>query len=266
MNESKENTAESLFKVALVSGGARGIGLAITRRLLQDGFRVAILGTRPPEQLSPLLQSLATSGPVRYTQGNLADHGDRQRFVAETMADWGRVDCLVNNAGVAPLQRADFLEMSEESYDRVMAINLKGPVFLTQLFTDQLLRQAIRPDGLRGTIVNISSISADTVSTNRTEYCLSKAGLSMLTQVLAARLADEGVPVYEVRPGVIQTDMTALVQERYEKLIAEGLFPIRRWGQPEDVANAVGLLVSGQLTYATGECLHIDGGFHIRRL
>jgi len=173
---------------------------------------------------------------------------------------------LVNNAGGAPLVRADVLEMSEESYDRVMAINLKGPVFLSQLVARQMLRQPGRPDGLRGTIVVISSVSADTVSLSRAEYCLSKAGLGMLTQILAARLAEDRIPVYEVRPGIIQTDMTAGVRQLYDQQIAAGVFPMRRWGQPGDVADAVALLASGQLRYSTGECLHVDGGFHIRRL
>lgn len=261
-----KSTVQEQLKVAMISGGSRGIGLAVSRRLLADGFCVSILGTKPEEQIEQTLQLLRQAGPVRYSQGNLGDQADRVRFLAETLAAWGRVDCLVNNAGVAPLERADVLEMSEASYDRVMNINLKGPVFLSQLVARQLLRQPVRSDGLRGSIISISSVSADTVSLNRAEYCLSKAGITMLTQILAARLAEEAVPVFEVRPGIIQTDMTARVQQKYDQMITQGVFPMHRWGQPDDVAAAVALLASGALTYATGDCLHIDGGFHIRRL
>jgi NAD(P)-dependent dehydrogenase (short-subunit alcohol dehydrogenase family) len=261
-----EPTSQIQLKVAMVSGGSRGIGLAVSRRLLADGFCVSILGTKPEEQVELTLQQLRQAGPVHYCQGNLGDQADRVRFLAETLAAWGRIDCLVNNAGVAPLERADVLEMSEASYDRVMNINLKGPVFLSQLVAARMLHQPLRPDGFRGTIISISSVSADTVSLNRAEYCLSKAGISMLTQILAARLAEAAIPVFEVRPGIIQTDMTAQVQQKYDLMIEHGVFPMRRWGQPDDVASAVALLASGALTYATGECLHIDGGFHIRRL
>lgn len=253
-------------RVAMVTGGSRGIGLAVCKRMLEDGFCVAILGTRPAEQVEPVLQELQRCGPVRYTRGDLGCQSDRERFLTETVADWGRLDCLVNNAGVAPDKRADVLDMAEESYDRVMNINLKGPFFLSRIVARQMLRQSVRPDGRRGTIISISSISADTVSLNRAEYCLSKAGISMMTQILAVRLAQDAIPVFEVRPGIIKTDMTARVQDTYDRMIEQGVFPMRRWGQPDDVAAAVALLASGTLTYATGECLHVDGGFHIKRL
>jgi NAD(P)-dependent dehydrogenase (short-subunit alcohol dehydrogenase family) len=253
-------------RVAMVTGGSRGIGLAVSRKLQQDGFALSILGTTGAEGLAATLAELRAGGSVHYTQGNLADSGDRSRFLAETVTAYDRVDLLVNNAGVAPLSRADVLEMREDSYDRVMAINLKGPVFLSQIVARQMLGQTRPETGPRGTIITISSISAKTVSLNRAEYCLSKAGLTMLTQLLAARLAEAAIPVYEIRPGIIKTDMTARVQTHYDRLLADGVFPMRRWGQPEDVAAAVALLASGQLSYATGECLHVDGGFHIRRL
>ena len=252
--------------VAMVTGGARGIGLAVSRRLQSDGFCLSILGTKPPEALSDAWAGLEQAGPAVYTQGDLSQSEDRARYLDRTMEQFGRVDLLVNNAGVAPLVRADVLEMSEESYDRVMAINLKGPDFLSQLVARQLQRQPGRPDGLRGTIVVISSVSANTVSLSRAEYCLSKAGLGMLTQILAARLAEDGILVYEVRPGIIQTDMTAGVRPVYDQQIAAGVFPLRRWGPPGDVAAAVALLASGQLRYSTGECLHVAGGCPIRRL
>ncbi len=253
-------------KVALVSGGGRGIGLAITRQLLADGFNVAFLGRREPEQMQDVLAELEQAGPALYCQGDLASQADREKFLASALQAWGRVDCLVNNAGVAPLVRADVLEMSLASYERVMDINLKGPLFLSQLFARQLLDQAADDTGRRGTIIFVGSISADTVSVDRAEYCLSKAGISQLNKILAARLAAEGVQVFEVRPGIIKTDMTAKVQAKYDALIEQGVFPMQRWGYPEDVAAAVGMLASGALTYTTGECLHIDGGFHIRRL
>ncbi len=252
--------------VAMVTGGARGIGLAVSRCLQADGFCLSVLGTKPPETLGDTWTGLEQAGPAVYTQGDLSQSEDRARYLDRTLEQFGRVDLLVNNAGVAPLVRADVLEMGEESYDRVMAINLKGPVFLSQRVARQMLQQPLRPDGLRGAIVVISSVSADTVSLSRAEYCLSKAGLGMLTQILAARLAEDRIPVYEVRPGIIQTDMTAGVRQLYDQQIAAGVFPMRRWGQPGDVADAVALLASGQLRYSTGECLHVDGGFHIRRL
>ncbi|NLO35034.1 MAG: 3-ketoacyl-ACP reductase [Clostridiaceae bacterium] len=260
------NAKKTQQPVAMVTGGSRGIGLAVSRRLLADGFQLSILGTKPAEAIGDTLAELSQAGSVAYTQGDLGAAEDRARYLAGTLERFGRIDLLVNNAGVAPLVRADVLEMSEASYDRVMAINLKGPVFLSQLVARQMLNQPLRSDGLRGSIVVISSVSANTVSTSRAEYCLSKAGLSMLTQILAARLAEDAIPVYEIRPGIIQTDMTAGVRQVYDSQIAAGVFPMKRWGQPEDVADAVALLASGQLRYSTGDCLHVDGGFHIRRL
>jgi len=260
------------MKISMITGGCRGIGLAISRQLQRDGYALSILGTADPRQVAGILEELRSVGPVSYTQGNLAESAGRTQFVKDTLAAYNRIDLLVNNAGVAPLTRADLLEMSEDSYDHVMSVNLKGPVFLSQLVARQMLEQPApdesRANGSvpRGMVVNISSISADTVSLNRSEYCLSKAALSMFTQLLAARLAGDSIPVYEIRPGIIKTDMTALVQTRYDDLIDQGLLPIARWGLPEDVADAVSLLASGRLSYSTGECLHVDGGFHIRRL
>lgn len=258
-----------MTKVALVTGGSRGIGLGITRRLLADGFAVSILATRDePEELMAELRAL---GEVLYVQGSVADPVDHQRYVDATLDRWGRIDALVNNAGVAPAVRADLLDMGVESFDRVLGINLRGPFLLTQRVAHAMLagRDSESRDAsskVVGTIVNVSSISATTVSTNRGEYCVSKAGVSMATQLFAARLAPEGVLVYEVRPGVIATDMTAGVQERYDTLLAGGLAPMPRWGQPSDVAGAVSVLVSRQMPYSTGEVIHVDGGMHIPRL
>ncbi|MEP7765498.1 3-ketoacyl-ACP reductase [Sanguibacter sp. 25GB23B1] len=255
-------------KVALVTGGNRGIGLGITRRLLADGYAVAILATRP--EPTELLDELRPAGEVLYVQGSVAEPADHARYVDTVLEAWGRIDVLVNNAGVAPSVRADLLEASEDSFDRVMGINLRGPYFLTQRVANAMIagrnEAGASDDKPVGTIVNVSSISATTVSTNRGEYCVSKAGVSMATQLFATRLAPEGIVVYEVRPGVIATDMTAGVTEKYDALLADGLAPNPRWGKPSDVAGAVSILVSGQTPYSTGEVFHVDGGMHIPRL
>ena len=209
------------------------------------------------------LKKLGTE--VLYVQANIADHDDRLRIVEEAVKVFGRIDVLVNNAGVAPLQRADLLTMTEESFDRVIGTNTKGNMFLTQAVANQMIRQDL-VNGRRGVIVNISSCSAVVSSTNRGEYCISKAGVSMLTTLYADRLAPEGILVHEIRPGVIDTDMTGTVHEKYDRLIAAGEFPIARWGKPQDIANAVSLLISDKLMYTTGNYIDVDGGFHIRRL
>ncbi len=255
--------------VTIVTGGARGIGLGITRRLLTDGHRVAILGTR--DEPVELIGELRDHGEVTYVRGSVAEPGTHRRLVDATLDAYGRLDNLVNNAGVAPLVRADILDAEPDSYDRVMGINLRGPYFLTQLVARRLIAQRGDADPLTlerpcGAIVNVSSISATHVSLNRGEYCLSKAGVAMATQLWAARLAPEGITVNEVRPGVIATDMTAGVKDRYDALLAQGLSPIPRWGQPSDVAGAVALLLSGQMPYTTGDIIHVDGGMHIPTL
>jgi NAD(P)-dependent dehydrogenase (short-subunit alcohol dehydrogenase family) len=259
-------------KVALVTGGNRGIGLGISRRLVADGFAVSILATReePADVLAELREVAGSSDAVRYVRGSVADPQDHARYVQDAVDAWGRLDLLVNNAGVAPAQRADLLEASAESFDRVLGINLRGPYFLTQEFARRVIElrgplEALPepPDGPVATIVNVSSISATTVSINRGDYCISKAGVAMATQLWAVRLAPEGIVVHEVRPGVIATDMTAGVTERYDALLADGLAPIARWGRPADVAGAIALLASGQTPYSTGEVFHVDGGMHV---
>ncbi|MFC8191189.1 3-ketoacyl-ACP reductase [Cellulomonas sp. NPDC057328] len=258
--------------VALVTGGNRGIGLGISRRLVADGFAVSILATReePTDVLEELRAAAGDPSLVRYVRGSVADLDDHRRYVADAVDAWGRLDLLVNNAGVAPSVRADLLEATPESFDRVLGINLRGPYFLTQEFARRVIElrgplEALPepPAGPVATVVNVSSISATTVSTNRGDYCISKAGVGMATQLWAARLGPEGVVVYEVRPGVIATDMTAGVTGRYDALIAEGLAPVNRWGRPADVAGAVAILASGQTPYSTGEVFHVDGGMHI---
>ena len=259
-------------KFALVTGGNRGIGLGITRALLAEGYAVAILATR--EEPSDLVAELGEIGEVLYVRGSVADLEDHHRYVDAALERWGRIDLLVNNAGVAPTVRADLLEAEVDSFDRVLGINLRGPYFLTQLVARTMIERRdsqttasdTASDTVVGTIVNVSSISATTVSTNRGDYCISKAGVAMATQLWAARLAPEGILVYEVRPGVIATDMTAAVQEKYDAQFANGLAPMPRWGQPQDVAGAVVQLAAGRMPYSTGDIIHVDGGMHIPRL
>ena len=249
---------------ALVTGAARGIGAAIAVELARRGFDVAVFDVADAGQT--VADVSAAGRKALAIVGDVANPADRAAALAEIEAQFGRLDVLVNNAGVAPKVRAGILEATEESYDRVMAINLKGPYFLTQAVANWMIRQRPdRPDS-RMCIVNISSVSAYAASVGRGEYCLSKAGVSMATKLWAACLADRGINVYEVRPGIIRTDMTAVVKEKYDKLIADGLTPIDRWGEPEDVAKAVGACVGGDLNFSTGEVINVDGGFHLRTL
>ena len=254
--------------VAMITGGNRGIGRGITERLLREGWAVAIMATRPAAEA--LRTELGALGPVRYTQGSVADLADDKRFLTQTVEAWGRVDALVNNAGVAPIERLDILVATPESYDRVLDINLRGPYFLTQMVAAEMIKlrgdHDPATDRVVGTIVNVTSISSDIVSINRGEYCISKAGGTMANKLWAARLAPEGIVVYEVRPGMILTDMTAANAEKYTAAIAEGLTPVPRWGQPADVGGAVFALVSGNMPYSTGDIIHVDGGMHLPRL
>ena len=253
-------------RTAVVTGASRGIGLAIARQLGLDGMNVVMVATGPREKNSQAIADLENQGiTVGYVQADISSHDDRLRIVDEAVRLFGRIDVLVNNAGVAPLQRADLLEMTEESFDRVVGINTKGNMFLTQAVARQMIGQEPL-DGRKGVIINISSCSSVVSSVNRGEYCVSKAGISMLTPLYADRLACEGILVHEVRPGVIDTDMTSTVHGKYNKLIDEGVFPIARWGKPEDVANAVSALASDKFMYTTGNYIDVDGGFHIRRL
>lgn len=253
-------------KTAIVTGSSRGIGFAIIRQLGLDGYNVVMVATGPQEKNQAALDALqALDISCAYVQANIGEHDDRLRIVSEAVKAFGRVDALVNNAGVAPKVRADLLEMTEDSFDYVVGVNTKGNMFLTQAVANQMIRQEPL-DGRRGVIVNVSSCSAVVSSTSRGEYCVSKAGVSMLTTLYADRLAGEGIFVNEVRPGVIATDMTSAVTEKYDKLIAQGAFPIARWGKPEDVANAVSVLCSDKLLYTTGNYIDVDGGFHITRL
>ncbi len=253
-------------KVAVVTGGSRGIGRAIAIKLGQNGFDVGIVATRGEENYPETVKIFRESGiSVQWFCGDIGSSGDRQRIIQEIVASFGRIDLLVNNAGVAPKIRGDLLTMTEESFDYVVGTNAKGTMFMCQQVANQMLKQE-RSGRKRGTIINISSCSSQVVSINRGEYCISKAGVSMITKLFAARLASEGILVFEVRPGVIATDMTDGVQEKYNRLIDSGAFPIARWGYPEDVANAVNLFAQDEILYSTGSVIDVDGGFHLRQL
>ncbi len=239
------------MKVAVVTGSSRGIGYAIAKNLENEGYTVVYSATK--EQME---------GVSHYVKCNISFKKDRQNLLSQVLDEFGRVDVLVNNAGVAPEIRLDILETTEESFDRLTDINLKGTFFMCQLFANQMIKQG--GEGCK--IINIASISSYTSSTGRGEYCVSKAGISMITQLFAHRLAEHRIGVFEVRPGIIMTDMTAGVKEKYEKLIDEGITPIQRFGQPQDVANCVLACCSGLLDFSTGQILNADGGFHLRRL
>ena len=254
-------------QVALVTGGSRGIGLGIARRLLRDGYRVAINGRREESAVAPELDELRGFGPdVVYCRGDLSEAGDRQTVLDATLAAFGRLDVLVNNAGIPSPHRRDMLESVEEDLDLVLATNVKGPYFLTQAAARVMIRQREADPTFRGVVVTVGSISAEVVSTNRGEYCLSKAAVAMASKLWAVRLAEHGIDCYEVRPGIIATDMTAAVTEKYDRLIEQGVTIEGRWGTPDDVGSAVAALVRGDFPYATGQVVMIDGGLTTLRL
>lgn len=253
-------------KVALVTGGSRGIGLGIAEHLAKAGFHLAINGMRPEEQVDSLARLRELGVEVVYCQGNVGEAEGRQQIMDKLMASYGHLNVLVNNAGVAPKERKDLLETSEESYDRVMDINLKSAFFLSQMAAKAMIESKKANKDFEASIINVSSISATVASPNRGQYCISKAGMSMVTQLFAVRLGEEGIPVYEVRPGVTYTDMTSVVKEKYDKLIAEGLCVTPRWGYPDDVGKAVTALATGYFPYSTGQVIMVDGGLTIPRL
>ena len=252
--------------VALVTGASRGIGRAIARELAGEGYAVCVNYCQHRQEAEDLAEELRRGGQDAIAvQADVASRSAVETMVRTVERELGPVTLLVNNAGVAPRVRADLLEMSEESFDYVLGVNTKGNMFLTQAVAKQMIRQEPL-DGRKGVIVNVSSCSSVVSSVNRGEYCVSKAGVSMLTTLYADRLAQEGILVHEVRPGVIATDMTSAVQDKYDKMIGDGMFPIARWGTPQDVANAVSALCSDKFLYTTGNYIDVDGGFHIKRL
>jgi NAD(P)-dependent dehydrogenase (short-subunit alcohol dehydrogenase family) len=259
--------------VALITGASRGIGRGIALALAQAGHDLVInyaSNVAAARQATADCEAGAKAAGKNIRaetgQGDVGVAADRLKLIDFTRECFGRLDVLVNNAGIASIGRPDMLEATEENFDRLMAVNLKGPFFLTQLAARWMIEQAKVEPARRPKIITISSISAFTASTNRADYCLAKAALGMMTQLYAARLAQHGINVYEIRPGIIASDMTAPVKEKYDRLIADGLTPIARWGTPEDIGRAVAMLAGDALPFSTGEVINVDGGFHVRRL
>ena len=248
-------------KTAIITGGAGGIGFGTAQQLAADGFDIVIFDIKAESEVSDKIRQLNRAGSdTMYYCGDIARVNDCSAFVDKVIEKYRKIDVLVNNSGVAPKVRADILETSEESIDYVFGINIKGTFFMTQAVARRMIEQN---DGI---IINISSISAYTSSVNRPDYCMSKSAVSMMTVLFADRLAAHGIRVYEIRPGVIRTDMTAPVIEKYDRMIADGVFPIDRWGFPEDVARAVAAFAHGAFPYSTGEVINVDGGFHLRKI
>ncbi|MFZ4396617.1 MAG: 3-ketoacyl-ACP reductase [Kiritimatiellia bacterium] len=253
--------------VALITGAGRGIGLGIATCLAKDGFDIAVCDVHEEAVVSEALNSLRQLGAnTIYCRADVTDSAARTRMLDEIRTKFGRLNVLVNNAGVAPKVRADILEATEESFERLIRINLQGPYFLTQAVANWLVTQKKADPAFRGCIVNISSVSATVASPSRGEYCISKAGVSMATKLWAARLGEFDLPVYEVRPGIIKTDMTAVVTAKYDKLIGEGLLLQSRWGLPEDIGRAVAMMARGDIAYSTGQVILVDGGQTVQRL
>jgi len=254
-------------RVALVTGGTRGIGLGIARAIAAQGFDLVLCGRRSEDAVAAELEDLrGAGGDVRYVQADVGESAGRSRLVSTLREKPGRLHVLVNNAGVAPQVRADILDADEESFDRLVRVNLKGPYFLTQALARWMVDQRRADPAWTGCIVNVTSVSATVVSTSRGDYCLTKAGLAMASQLWAVRLAEFGIPVYDVRPGIIRTDMTEAVQEKYDRLIADGLVPQGRWGTTDDVGRVVAALARGEAPYSTGAVILVDGGLTIPRL
>jgi NAD(P)-dependent dehydrogenase (short-subunit alcohol dehydrogenase family) len=252
---------------ALITGGSRGIGLSCAEHLAKSGFDVAINGMRPADQVSGPIAHLESLGAkVVYCQGDIGSASARAAMIDRVRAEFGHLNVLVNNAGVAPKERRDILEATEESFDFVVGTNLKGPYFLSQLAATWMIEQKRETPDEFFAIINVGSVSATVASTNRGEYCVAKAGIAMMTALFAARLGEHHIPVYEVRPGVIKTDMTAGVTEKYDKLIADGLCVTPRWGEPADIGLAVAALATASFPYSTGQVIMVDGGLTLPRL
>jgi NAD(P)-dependent dehydrogenase (short-subunit alcohol dehydrogenase family) len=254
-------------RAALITGGTRGIGLGIARALAREGWNLLLSGQRSADDVSSVVRELERLRiRVEYVAGNIADPAGRAAIVDRARACYGTVNALVNNAGRAPRVRADLLDATETSFEEVLRTNLEGPYFLTQTIAREMLTRSQSDAGFRAAIVFVTSVSANMISVNRGEYCVSKAGLSMAASLFAVRLAPHGIPVYDVRPGIVATDMTSAVKETYDRRIAEGLVPEGRWGQPDDVGRIVCALLRGDLPYSTGSVIHVDGGLSLPRL
>jgi len=252
---------------ALVTGGTRGIGLGIAREMAREQFDLAINGRRDESEVIQVLNELRSMGSrVIYVKGDVSKEKDRNQMVSQALVHFGQLNVLVNNAGIAPPERRDILEATEASFDMVMNTNLRGPYFLTQLVAGQMIKQkAADPSGFY-CIINVSSVSASVASVNRGEYCISKAGIAMATKLWAVRLGEFDIPVYEIQPGIIETDMTAGVTEKYDRLFQQGLALQKRWGTPEDVGRVAAAMATGKLPYSTGQVVRVDGGMTIQRL
>jgi NAD(P)-dependent dehydrogenase (short-subunit alcohol dehydrogenase family) len=253
-------------KTAFVTGGSRGIGFGIARALAAEGWQLAINGVRPEREAGAAIHALRQHARTIYCRGDISQAVDRAACLERIRSEFGGLNLLVNNAGIAPPQREYILAASEESFDRVFDVNLKGPYFLTQATARWMIDQRAADPTFDGAIINISSVSAELASINRGDYCMSRAGTSMATKLWALRLAEYGIRVYEIRPGIIATDMTAPVKEKYDQMLAAGLTLERRWGQPEDVGRAAAALARGDFPYATGQVVNIDGGMMLGRL
>lgn len=259
--------ANQTKRIALITGGSRGIGLGIAKSLASEGWNLAINGMRAEDQVAePLTELRALGAEVLYCQGDVGNADDRQSMIDKIQNHFSALHLLVNNAGITSPGRKDILEATEEAFDQVMAVNLKGAFFLTQLAAQYMVEQFSQNSDFTSTIVNISSISGEIASVNRGDYCISWAGMTMSTKLWATRLAEYGINVYEVRPGIIRTDMTSAVTDKYDKLINEGLTIEPRWGTPADIGRTVAVLARNELTYATGNTITVDGGLTLRRL
>ena len=254
-------------RAALVTGGTRGIGLGVARELARGGWDLLLSGLRPAADIAPTVEQLRSfGGRVGYVAADISQPDGRTAIVEEARARHGAMHALVNNAGRAPRVRADLIDATEDSFEEVLRTNLQGPYFLTQSIARDILQRAREEAGFRAAIVFVTSVSAEMASPSRGEYCVSKAGLAMAARLFAVRLAPAGIPVYDVRPGIIATDMTAAVKDAYDRRIADGLVPEGRWGQPDDVGRAVCSLLRGDMPYATGSVIHVDGGLSLPRL
>lgn len=261
------SAAAGVRRVAVVTGGTRGIGFGIARALARDGFDLAVCGLRAEAEVAPALAELRAAGAaVLYARCNVAERTEREALLAAVRTRYQRLHVLVNNAGMAPRERRDLLEAGEASFEELIRTNLQGPYFLTQSAARWMMEQQKADAGWAGCIINISSVSATMVSVNRGDYCISKAGVAMATQLWAARLGEFHIPVYEVRPGITATDMTAGVKEKYDRLIADGICVQKRWGTPDDVGRAVAALARGDFPYSTGQVILVDGGLTLPRL
>jgi 3-oxoacyl-[acyl-carrier protein] reductase len=259
--------ANKLRKVALITGGTRGIGLGIAQALARESCDLVLCGMRSPESVADVINNLrASGGEVIYVTADVADRQARSKLIETARAQFGRLNLLVNNAGIGPTVRADILDAAEASFDEVLRTNLRGPYFLTQSVARWMVELHRTDAGYSGCIVNISSISAEVASINRGEYCISKAGVAMATKLWAARLGEFGIPVYEVRPGIIKTDMTAGVSAKYDQLLSSGITVQPRWGTPEDVGQAVAAIARGNFPYSSGSVFMVDGGLSVQRL